>query len=335
MQVTLDQLDPINCTKQMSDKYVTMDTRALIENLLSLTSKGNPVFQLRSIQCGRKKGSNEPQVTKGRHVVRIQTVKSYIVGKEDGVHPELVITNSYDGSTTFKVQMGIFRLVCSNGLVIQTQDFGQINLRHMGTPAETAFDIVKQFAANLPKFQQIQNALIERKLTDEEMIEFAMKAAQVRFKNEFTEADAAILLEVTRPQDDGNDLWKVFNRCQEKIMAGGFKGENMKKRGKAIVRADEDLRINKELFELAMSFVNNDPESNPQPNAEVLVEVEPEALVPEIVDEVADLEVAVVDVLNVTEEEPAKMVKHPGTGRMIPNPLYNKWLRAAKAAGLV
>lgn len=317
MQVTLEQLDPINCTKQMSEKYVTMDTRALVENLLSLTSGGKPVFQLRSIQCGRKKGSDEPQVTKGRHVVRIQTVKSYSVGNRDDVYPELVITNSYDGSTTFKVQTGIFRLVCSNGLVIQTADFGQINLRHMGQPADAAFDIVKQFATNLPKFQSIQQALVDRQLTDEEMIEFAMKAAQVRFKNEFTEADAAILLEVTRPQDDGNDLWKVFNRCQEKIMAGGFKGENMKKKGKAIVRADEDLRINKELFELAMSFVNNDPESNPQ-STEDLVEISAEELVPEIVDEIADLE---------TVEIPVKPTKflYEGT-RRVKNPAYDRWM---------
>lgn len=318
---------------QMSQKYVLMNSQELVRGLLDLKSKGEPVFELRSIQF-RKSRSERMQYV-GSHLIRIRTVRSFEVGKGDIVHPEILIKNSYDGHSQFEVRMGIFRLVCSNGLVIQTQDFGEIKLRHMGTPAEAAFDIAKQFAANLPKFQEVQNALVERTLTDEEMIQFATKAAALRFKEKFSETDAETLLASTRDQDNGNDLWKVFNRVQEKLMQGGMKFEGMKKKAKGITRAQEDIRINKELFALAMSFVNNDPEGNPQPADEDLVEVATEELVPETVDEVADLEVAVVDLLTVTEEAPAKMVKHPGTGRMIPNPLYNKWLREAKSSGLV
>ncbi len=319
----ISQLNPSLCNKfgKMSEKYVTMDSQKLVEAILALTSKGNPVFELRAIQLGKVKGSREAQTAKGSHIIRIQTVKSYSVGNKDDVHPELIIKNSYDGSSTFQVRMGIFRLVCSNGLVIATHNFGEIKLRHMGTPEEAAFEIVKQFAGNLPKFQEIQQALIERTLTDDEKIAFAMKAARIRFNKEFTESDAEKLLEVTRPADDGNDMWKVFNRVQEKLMNSGFKGENMKKAGKAITRATEDIRVNSELFKLAMSYVQGDPEGSPQPKHgefEEIRDVE-EEFNPEVLEQ-PDLELETVTI----PEMPKKVIQV--RGRFQRNPEYDTWV---------
>jgi hypothetical protein len=189
----------------------------------------------------------------------------------------------------------------------------------MGTPEEAAFELVKEFAANLPKFQEIQQALVERQLTDEEKVEFAMKAAQIRFKGQFTEADAEKLLEIARPEDDGNDMWKIFNRIQEKLMGKGFKGENMKKAAKPITRATEDIRVNAELFKLAMSYIQNDPESNPQPEVgefEELRDIE-EEFNPEIL-ETPDLEEVTIP------EQPAKSIRE--FGRFKRNPEYDKWM---------
>ena len=40
------------------------------------------------------------------------------IGEDDDLVPELVIKNSYDGSTAITVMAGAFRMVCSNGMVI-------------------------------------------------------------------------------------------------------------------------------------------------------------------------------------------------------------------------
>ncbi|MAH44537.1 hypothetical protein CMI37_01835 [Candidatus Pacearchaeota archaeon] len=40
------------------------------------------------------------------------------IGKGDFVNPEIIIRNSYDGSTEASAMAGAFRLVCTNGLVI-------------------------------------------------------------------------------------------------------------------------------------------------------------------------------------------------------------------------
>ncbi len=46
--------------------------------------------------------------------------------------PELVLTNSHDGTSAYKFFSGVFRLACSNGMVVQSADFGSISVRHSG-----------------------------------------------------------------------------------------------------------------------------------------------------------------------------------------------------------
>ena len=54
-----------------------------------------------------------------------QTIK---VG-EDDMHPEIIMGNSYDGTSQVYMMMGAYRLVCSNGMIIGVT-FGKFNNRH-------------------------------------------------------------------------------------------------------------------------------------------------------------------------------------------------------------
>lgn len=253
MQLQLSDLNPaLQTTKQMSKHYVSMDTQVMVQTLLDLKSKGNPVFELRSIQARKsKKGA-----LRGVHIVRVKTIMPYEINGET-LFPEIVIHNSYDGSCPLKVDMGVFRLVCTNGLVIKSADLGSIKIRHMGTPQEVAFDVVKQFAANLPKFTTAQEVLVNKVLTDDQMIDFAMKAAELRWKSAFTREEAEKLLEVARPEDEGSNLWVVMNRVQEKLMAGGIKTKSMKRTARRVLNGVVDVEMNSKLFELATEFALN------------------------------------------------------------------------------
>ena len=48
------------------------------------------------------------------------------------IFPELVLTNAHDGTSAYKFDMGLFRLACSNGLVVKSEDIGGISVRHSG-----------------------------------------------------------------------------------------------------------------------------------------------------------------------------------------------------------
>ena len=66
---------------------------------------------------------------------RIPNIKVKI-DNDDYVNPEILIKNSYDGSTEVKAYGGAFRLVCSNGLVIGYALGQGAGIRHIGDNTE-------------------------------------------------------------------------------------------------------------------------------------------------------------------------------------------------------
>jgi len=41
-----------------------------------------------------------------------------------------VLINAHDGSSSYKLRAGLYRPVCTNGLMIQLGDFGLIHVPH-------------------------------------------------------------------------------------------------------------------------------------------------------------------------------------------------------------
>lgn len=256
--IALESLNPeLQQSRQMSSRYVVMDTRKVVNSILSeKDSDGNDIFKIRSIETkrGRKTQNLEGR---GKHLVRIQTVKSYTLNG-DTVYPEIVLKNSYDGSSQLECYVGVFRLVCSNGLIIPAKDgaVGSIKIRHNGTPEQAAFDIVLGFKEQLQAAVQIQREMQKVVLSDEQMIEFAMQAAQLRWDVEITDEDAEKLLATARKDDEGSNLWLVLNVVQEKLINGGIKLENSKRTSRKITNVQNNLDINVGMYELAYQYMN-------------------------------------------------------------------------------
>jgi hypothetical protein len=96
-------------------------------------------------------------------------------------------------------------------------------------------------------------------MTQEEMTRFATEALKVRLGEErvATADEIAELLRPRRTADEGNDLWKTFNRVQESVMRGGgmFLDSNGKLRKmKATTNIMVEAEMNKQLWALAESF---------------------------------------------------------------------------------
>ncbi len=72
------------------------------------------------------------------------------------------------------------------------------------------------------------------------MRKLAYEAAQLRYNN-LEDIDINDLLSVNRIEDEGNDLWTVFNRIQENLTAD-------------VSNLNEDIRLNKQLFSLANQY---------------------------------------------------------------------------------
>ena len=235
----------------ITDKYVHVPTEQVIEDVMKLGWTPINAYRVAS----RKKRSGT-----GRHMVKFVNYDFMQEGKTE--YPELLLTNSHDGTTAFKLDVGIFRLVCSNGMVIKSQDFGSMKVRHYGYDFETIKGAVNELVTQIPDYLKQVEDMKQQKLEREQMLEFARQAAMLRMTKVNEEAidevvDIEDLLESTRKEDEGNGLWEVFNRLQEKVVNGKFNYALGKKERKArpVKGFKSQVKLNQDLWELASSYL--------------------------------------------------------------------------------
>jgi hypothetical protein len=151
-------------------------------------------------------------------------------------------------------------MICENGLVISTQEFENMKIRHYGYDFNELQTVINTMVGALPLAVESMNQFKQTQLAQEQILDFARKAVQIRFGEEQAQniaIDYNALTTATRPEDRGTDLWSVFNVIQEKITQGMFEYQSGAKVRKArkIKNFKQDLDLNAKLYELAAEFV--------------------------------------------------------------------------------
>jgi Domain of unknown function (DUF932) len=190
-------------------------------------------------------------------MVRLRHSQHLAAGLHEEV-PEMVLINSHDRSSAYKLFAGIFRLVCENGMIIASEDYGSFSLRHSGSrdlrqqiidTTGEVIGITTQAFENVSQWKQIE-------LTGPQQVALATAAAELKPSSAIPPSN---LLTARRTADetDGDgkrDLWKTTNVIQESLMRGGLKGTSptgRKVTTKAVKSVTGDLAINRALWTLA------------------------------------------------------------------------------------
>lgn len=236
--------------ENVSKHYVHVPTATLIEDMAKMNWKPVQVSQ----QASRKVASDAPYK---RHMVVFRNEEVVITDGADTVYPQIILTNSHDGLSAFTFRAGLYRLVCSNGLVIATKEFEKMSIRHKGYTFEALQETLMTFVEQLPKTVESLNSFRETILTDEQKVEMALKAIGIRFGVEGAVVEAQEVLKPARVEDEGNDLWTVFNVIQEKMIRGGFgykaaSGRN--KTARTVKNFTRDIQLNQQLYALAHEY---------------------------------------------------------------------------------
>lgn len=236
----------------VSKQYVHVPTVTLIEDMEKL---GWQVVDVKQ-GSGRKKGRSEHR----KHMVTFRN-SEIVMKAEDGetVYPQILLTNSHDGLSAFQFRAGLFRLVCTNGLVVSTKDFGSLRILHKGYSFDSLKSAIMGLVEQLPVTVETLNRFREVILTEDQKIEFALKALGIRFGERGMEVAPEELLKPVREEDAGNDLWVVFNVVQEKMIRGGFSykantGRN--KTARPLKNLTRDIQVNEQLYALAESYIS-------------------------------------------------------------------------------
>lgn len=236
----------------VSNKYQFIRTSEVLETLSSLGWNPREMSEVKA---------RKPH-TKGfqKHLVRL-TNPEFIATKKVGDEvPEIVLTNSHNGKNSFSFRIGIYRLVCSNGLVIPTEEFTNITIKHIGNMASQIQEVVGRMSSSFSGvFSDIQK-MKSKQLTPAEMYSFSKRALRTRsltLEENFS-SRAEEILAAQRPEDEGNDLWKIYNRVQENLIRGNFEIKTKKgsRKGASIKSIDRGIGINEALWNLAKTYIS-------------------------------------------------------------------------------
>jgi len=244
----------------LSKKYLFVNTETIIDDL-------NKLGWL-PVQAAQRKSRGGDTIF-SKHMIAFQN-PDIKISSEDGdeAYPRILLTNSHDGMQAFKFSVGIFRMVCSNGLVVADEQFSDFKIKHKGYTFGELRKVVKTAVEDLPNKVQIMNDMKNRILTQEEKNKLALDAMLIRANikpgsekaAKFNYDDETIedILDPKRKEDKGDDLWRVFNVIQEKITQGDFSaaltGAKVRKVRK-IKSFEKDIKVNQELFKLATSVI--------------------------------------------------------------------------------
>lgn len=255
-----------------SARYTYIPTSVILERLLE---EG---FAVQSVMQSRSRIPGKGEFTK--HMLRLQhRSEKYAINKVGDSVPQLVLVNSHDGTSSYQLNSALYRLACSNGLMVSESEQSLIRVQHTGNIVEqvlnASYIVIDGSLKALGKSEE-WNAL---QLTAGEQGAFAAAAHELRFADSDGKTNTPItpgqLLRPRRFEDRAQawrgdmqqaakpDLWHTMNVVQENVIKGGLHAREANKtvngrfqRGRLVTTRevkgiDQDVKLNRALWVLA------------------------------------------------------------------------------------
>ena len=233
---------------KVSDRYGFVPTVAVVEEM---NNRGLiPVF------AGQTLSRNVDNRPFAKHLIRFRPQYAPTIANQSV--PEVVLMNSHDGSSGFKLWAGIFRMVCCNGMIISDSIMGQISVSHRSNAAQIVGDRSVEFMGKIDHIEERVQRFMSSILTDQQQTLFAERAVQLRWgDNRPTGLQAQSLLIARRFEDAGNTAWSVLNRIQENVIKGGVNLNRPRRQSstRMLRSVGDDARVNSRLWEIADELI--------------------------------------------------------------------------------
>jgi len=218
MQIYQEQteINPINTLIQhdsRSKKYNFINSQDIINQIV-----GNGFEHITTSFANTRKASK-----KGfqKHIMIFEHPKFLV---DEGNKLQLLVTNAHDGSSSLKFNLGVFRTVCANGLVVG-DSFHEVRILHSGINRSIYTTVLDDILKQSGNYVEMIRKMRSIQLTSKQMVELKDVAAKLRFRDigKLKEVSSFQFLDFKRNEDSGTDLWTVFNVVQEKMIRGGIK----------------------------------------------------------------------------------------------------------------
>ncbi|WP_336190517.1 DUF932 domain-containing protein [Pseudomonas aeruginosa] len=223
---------------------------AYIPTATVLTELRKEGFQPFMVTQTRTRHEDRRDYTK--HMIRLRHASQI---NARGEANEIILLNSHDGTSSYQMLAGMFRFVCSNGLVCG-DTVADVRVPHKGDVAgqviEGAYQVLHGFDRALESRESMQAITLD----EGEAEVFARAALSLKYDDPDKPApitESQILMP-RRFDDRRPDLWSVFNRTQENLTKGGLHGRSTngrRQQTRPVQGIDSDIRLNRALWLLA------------------------------------------------------------------------------------
>lgn len=226
-----------------SERYSYIPTATVLTELRKEGFQPFMVTQTRVRDEGRREHT--------KHMIRLRHA-SQINGAEAN---EIVLLNSHDGTSSYQMLAGMFRFVCSNGLVCG-DTVADVRVPHKGDVAGSVIEGAFEVLSGFERVKESRDLMRSITLDEGEAEVFARAALSLKYDDPDKPApitESQILLP-RRFDDRRPDLWSVFNRTQENLTKGGLHGRSAngrRQRTRPVQGIDSDVRLNRALWLLA------------------------------------------------------------------------------------
>jgi hypothetical protein len=226
---------------QMSARYGFVPTIAVVEELQKTG--------LQVVQAGQTVKRNPGGELFARHVLRFRP--SFAPALAGQTLPEVVLVNSHDGNSGFKLWAGLFRMVCANGLIVADSTIGAISIPHRSNAAGIVAAQSLEFLGRVDGISERVERFMSIELSEGQSFSLANHAANLRWGNDRPAGlNHRDLLTPRRYDDAGRNLWRVMNVIQENVIRGGVSIMRPKRRSstRGMRSVQEDVRFNAKLW---------------------------------------------------------------------------------------
>ncbi|ACL61009.1 DUF932 domain-containing protein [Methylobacterium nodulans] len=198
-----------------SDKYTYIPTVEVLRGL------GREGFLPVEVRVGGTRDEEKRGYTK--HLLRLRRMGDAPTRVGDSSR-ELVLLNSHDGTSSYQLMSGLFRLICSNGLVCADGDAQILKIPHKGDIVQQVIDGAYRIVDASEEVDRIAAEMKQIELRPAEQDAFAEAAAELRWNGEGQRVpvEPRQIHAPRRREDVGNSLWLAFNRTQEGLIRGGI-----------------------------------------------------------------------------------------------------------------
>ena len=150
----------------VSKRYTFVPTARIVEGLQGLDWVPVEVEEQR-IRSESRRGFQ-------KHMLRFRRAEQMETLDEWNV--ELVLLNSHDAGCAYQLHAGIYRRVCSNGLVMSSESFEALRFRHAGLEPEEVVRASLRLMEFIPKVGERIQRFRERTMDSRESLDFAGQA---------------------------------------------------------------------------------------------------------------------------------------------------------------